>query len=95
MVTSKVLSTIDSNKFDFKILDYVDISEKISKGVKKSKGPPDLTYLFDKVEHIPEEILNLIGIEKSYLCERISVVIKEFKEFRLEKNTIKTIKKKT
>jgi hypothetical protein len=78
--------------FDFQ--DYFDITKKI----KKDSARPDYvsicSYLFDQPSQIPEKVLRLANIDSSLLAEGAPKVLEEFKEYRLEKNTIKSIKYK-
>ena len=63
-LTSEVLSTIDSDKFDFNTLEYVDMTKKIKKGISKSKGPSLLTYLFNNTIELPPDILKFVGVQR-------------------------------
>ena len=63
-LTSEVLSTIDSDKFDFNTLEYVDLTKKIRRGINKEKGPPLLTYLFNNTIELPPEVLKLVGVNR-------------------------------
>ena len=64
------------------------------KGLVEDKGPSFLTFLFESISDIPEEVLKAVRIKKQ-LLEKKEKLIEEFKQFRMEKVIIKSIKYKT
>ena len=89
-----VLSTIDSANFNFSDLNYFNITKNIMKGLIEDKGPSFLTFLFENISDIPDEVLKAVKINKQ-LLEKKDTLIEEFKQFRMEKVIIKSIKYKT
>jgi Leucine-rich repeat (LRR) protein len=89
-LNSKGLSNMVA--IDFEGLEYVDISKKIRKAVSFAKDPSTLVYLFDSLAEIPAEVLTKIDVNKEVLDGGVERLVEEFREFRLEKSLIKTIK---
>jgi Leucine-rich repeat (LRR) protein len=73
--------------------DYQDITKKIKKDSARPDCVSTCSYLFNKASDIPEAVLKFVKLDEEML-KRASEVLKEFREFRLEKNTIKSIKYK-
>ena len=88
-----MLSDVKAEGLNFSTLDYIEISKLIEEGVNRTKIPVMLSYLFEDLDSIPEVILLKMGLTKESLAN-VENVISEFKDWRDEKNLIKTIKYK-
>ena len=73
----KILEQIDTDTFDFETLDYMNITNLIKKGVEDSKGPSMLTYVFDDIYSVPENLLKSIDMERKHLL-KIRAMVKKF-----------------
>ena len=86
-----MLDNLKPQKFDFSLLDYVDISSKVRKHSKNPLYPFLLGFSFNNLKEIPKEILEIIGVKGEWL-KSVHDLLKNFKIFREEKIIIKTIK---
>jgi Leucine-rich repeat (LRR) protein len=85
----KVLITFGT-EFSSSTLDYLDVTGRI----KQTSGTGILAYLFDEITSIPSTMLDLMKLSRELLEGKLKPFIAAFKEFRQEKNIIKTIKYK-
>lgn len=65
-----VLSTIDSANFNFSDLNYFNITKNIMKGLVEDKGPSFLTFLFESISDIPEEVLKAVRKRSNFWRRR-------------------------
>ena len=64
---TKLLDNLKPQKFDFSLLDYVDISSKVRKHSKNPLYPFLLGFSFNNLKEIPKEILDIIGVKEEWL----------------------------
>jgi hypothetical protein len=53
-----------------------------------------LAYLFEDAASVPRSILKLLGLDENLLAEKENMLLREFENYRQEKNIIETIKYK-
>jgi hypothetical protein len=70
------------------------MSRQIKNDLDNPNSASTVAYLFEEAASIPRSILELLGMDENILAEKENMLLREFKEFRQEKNIIKTIKYK-
>ena len=68
-----MLTNISDEKFEFSTLHYINITKQMKKGLAESKGPSILTFFYDDIDNIPEEVIEAAGIKKKSLEEEGSI----------------------
>ena len=56
--------------------------------------PKSLTFVFDSIEDIPDNLMNVLNLEKSLLRSKMGFMMAQFKEYREERNIVRSIKYK-
>lgn len=72
-IDSRILTTIYLQGFKWQTLNYINITKTIQKGISESKGPSVLTFLFDDIDDIPQEVIELAGITREELDHEGSI----------------------
>ena len=90
---------MENPKYDYSLLNYIDITSEIKKGVKQSNHPASLMYFFNNPDTFDyganSQLLKRVGVDVQMLRARHNMVVQNFLEFRGEKNIVKSIKFKS
>jgi hypothetical protein len=93
-IDRKLLKSVSpSASFDSCSLDYVDISKLIKKGIDFLEPLPLIAYLFDSIDYLSEALLAYLNLDKDVI-RNVKMLSDKFREFREQKNLIKSIKYK-
>jgi len=65
----------EKKDINFEGFDYIDITKDIKNSVKNGSPPKVLSYLFDNVNLIPEDLLAMLDLEKKGLEDDIKILI--------------------
>ena len=93
-VDKSLIESINSSTVSFDNMEYTDVTDEVKRNSKNKGIPACLTYKFDELSEIPQEIFLKYQF-KSLFIDKLKKLISGFKNYALEKNLVKTIKYKT